>query len=126
MANLEENKAKKPVDIVSKSADDFYSIINDLVNLGNYSEKVDPRVEEFDNQIRENMDLSESSFAEYQARLERQIRGVASQENIDTLVKVKKYMYSLFDILTKDGRIMTSGMLFIIIAFGLYFIDISS
>jgi hypothetical protein len=126
MANLEENKNKKPIDIVTKSADDFYSIVNDLVNLGSYGEKIDHRVEEFDNQLKENMDLNESSFAEYQARLERQIRGVASEQNVDMLIKTKTYFYNLFDILTKDGRIMTSGMFFIIIAFGLYFIDISS
>ena len=72
------------------------------------------------------LDLNENSFLEYQARLEKQIRGIASKDNMDMLVQIKTYMYNLFDILTKDGRIMTSGMLFIIVAFGLYFIDISS
>jgi hypothetical protein len=47
-------------------------------------------------------------------------------ENLGMITKTKTYFYNLFDILTKDGRIMTSGFLFIIIAFGLYFIDISS
>ena len=125
MANLEEMENKKSVNVLSKSADDFYSIINDITNLGSYNEK-NTNVEEFDNQIKENMDLNENSFLEYQARLEKQIRGIASKDNMDMLVQIKTYMYNLFDILTKDGRIMTSGMLFIIVAFGLYFIDISS
>jgi len=125
MANLEEIQNKKPVDILSKSADDFYSIINDITNLGSYNEK-GYNVEEFDNQIKENMDLNENSYLEYQARLEKQIRGITSKQNMDMLVMIKNYMYNMFDILTKDGRIMTSGMLFIIIAFGIYFIDISS
>ncbi len=135
MANLEESKKmennkKNGVDIMSKSADDFYSIINDLTNLsaGNYSSN-QSRIEEFDNSIKENLDLSynEHSLGEYQARLEREIRGSNKPgDNQDWFHTFKDYFYQIFSILTKDGRIMTSGMLFIIVAFGLYFIDISS
>ncbi len=133
MANLEESKKiedhkKSGMDIMSKSADDFYSIINDLTNLGagNYSSN-QSRIEEFDNSIKENLDLNENSIGEYMARLEKEIRGGdKSSETKDWFNSFKDYYYQIFNILTKDGRIMTSGMLFIIVAFGLYFIDISS
>ena len=72
------------------------------------------------------MDLSEKSMGAYRDRLEKQIRGMVPDETSSMLSKTKIYFYNLFDILTKDGRIMTSGVLFLIIAFGLYFIDISS
>ena len=112
---------------MSKSADDFYSIINDLTNLGagKYSSSKN-NIEEFDNSIRENMDLSENSMGEYIARLEKQIRGSNSKEDYGMFNNFKDYFYNVFSILTKDGRIMTSGILFIIVAMGLYFIDISS
>jgi hypothetical protein len=126
LANLDEEKNKRSVDMISKSADDFYSIINDLTNLTKYGELKQDNVEEFDNQLNDNMDLSEKSIGAYRERLERQIRGIIPEKNLDMLSKIKIYFYNLFDILTKDGRIMTSGVLFIIIAFGLYFIDISS
>ena len=129
MANLEvsELMKNKKVDIMSKSADDFYSIINDLTNLGagKYSSSKN-NIEEFDNSIRENMDLSENSMGEYIARLEKQIRGSNSKEDYGMFNNFKDYFYNVFSILTKDGRIMTSGILFIIVAMGLYFIDISS
>ncbi len=126
LANMDEEKKKQNVDMLSKSADDFYSIINDLTNLTKYGELKQDQVEEFDNQLNDNMDLSEKSMGDYRARLERQIRGMVPTENLGMIYKYKIYIYNLFDILTKDGRIMTSGILFIIIAFGLYFIDISS
>jgi hypothetical protein len=126
LANLDEEKKKRSVDMFSRSADDFYSIINDLTNLTKYGELKQDQVEEFDNQLNDNMDLSEKSIGAYRDRLERQVRGMVPTSNLDMLTKTKIYFYNLFDILTKDGRIMTSGVLFIIIAFGLYFIDISS
>ncbi len=126
LANIDEQSKKKSVDMISKSADDFYSIINDLTNLTKYGELKQNQVEEFDNMLNDNMDLSEKTMGEYRARLEKQIRGIIPEQNLDMLSKTKVYMYNLYDILTKDGRIMTSGILFIIIAFGLYFIDISS
>jgi hypothetical protein len=126
LANIDEEKKKQNVDMISKSADDFYSIINDLTNLTKYGESGQYQVEEFDNQLNDNMDLSEKSMGAYRDRLEKQIRGMVPNETGSMLSNTKIYFYNLFDILTKDGRIMTSGVLFLIIAFGLYFIDISS
>ena len=126
LANIDEEKKKQNVDMISKSADDFYSIINDLTNLTKYGESGQYQVEEFDNQLNDNMDLSEKTMGAYRDRLEKQIRGMVPNETSSMLSKTKIYFYNLFDILTKDGRIMTSGVLFLIIAFGLYFIDISS
>jgi hypothetical protein len=126
LANMDKEKKKQNVDMLSKSADDFYSIINDLTNLTKYGESQQDHVEEFDNQLNDNMDLSEKTMGAYRERLERQVRGIVPNETGNMLSNTKIYFYNLFDILTKDGRIMTSGILFIIIAFGLYFIDISS
>ena len=99
MANLEvsELMKNKKVDIMSKSADDFYSIINDLTNLGagKYSSSKN-NIEEFDNSIRENMDLSENSMGEYIARLEKQIRGSNSKEDYGMFNNFKDYFYNVF------------------------------
>ena len=110
------------------------TIINDFTNIstkntygsnkGNSTE-----IEEFDNQLNNNMDLSEneSTFNNYKKRLENQIKGVYSKDiNITYFTTIKNIFYQVFDILTKDGRIMSSGIIIVIIAFSMFFIDISS
>ena len=73
------------------------------------------------------MDLNENTLSSYKKRLENQIKGVYSKDlNITYLTTIKNIFYQVFDILTKDGRIMTSGIIMVIIAFSIYFIDISS
>lgn len=129
-----ENKKKSyglnnSTDIMTKYSSDFYSIINDLTNISSktYSSNVSSEIEEFDNKINDNMDLNENTLSSYKKRLENQIKGVYSKDlNITYLTTIKNIFYQVFDILTKDGRIMTSGIIMIIIAFSMYFIDISS
>ena len=129
LSNSKETKAREQnitnFNILNKSADDFYSIINDLSNLGSMTSQ-QPGIEPFDNQLEDNMDLSENTFQKYQSRLERQIKGMANKENMNYLIQVKNMFYQIFNILTKDGRIMSSGMIIMIVALGIYFIDISS
>jgi hypothetical protein len=128
LSNLQETtnrqKTIRDFNILNKSADDFYSIINDLSTLGKQENK--SGIEPFDNQLDDNMDLSENTFQRYQARLERQIKGIASEQNINYIVQAKNIVYQIFNILTKDGRMMSSGMIILIVALGIYFIDISS
>ena len=115
--------------MLNKSADDLYSIINDLSNLGTITSQTQSKtnsVEPFDNQLEDNMDLSENTFQKYQARLERQIKGITSEKNINYLVQIKNTIYAIFNILTKDGRIMSSGMFILLVSLAIYFIDISS
>jgi len=133
LANSQEQNLRKQninnFNLLNKSADDFYSIINDLTNMGSsiYNNTDNQnQVEPFDNQLNENMDLSDSTFKQYQARLERQIKGMTGEKSINYIVQVKNMFYQLVDILTKDGRMITSGLIILIISFGLYFIDISS
>ena len=129
-----ENKKKSyglnnSTDIMTKYSSDFYSIINDLTNISSktYSSNVSSEIEEFDNKINDNMDLNENTLSSYKKRLENQIKGVYSKDlNITYLTTIKNIFYQVFDILTKDGRIMTSGIIMVIIAFSMYFIDISS
>jgi hypothetical protein len=129
LSNTKETKAREQnitnFNILNKSADDFYSIINDLSNLGTMTSQQNG-IEPFDNQLEDNMDLSENTFQKYQARLERQIKGMANKENMNYLIQVKNMFYQIFNILTKDGRIMSSGMIILIVALAIYFIDISS
>jgi hypothetical protein len=133
LANTQEEALRKQninnFNLLNKSADDFYSIINDLTNIGSsiYNNSNNKNeVEPFDNQLNDNMDLSDSTFKQYQARLERQIKGMTGEQSINYIVQVKNIFYQLVDILTKDGRMMTSGLIILIVSFGLYFIDISS
>jgi hypothetical protein len=129
LANLDQKtKNNKNINILNKSADDFYSIVNDLTNLGDrVSLKYkDNTVESFDNQLDDNMDLSENTFQKYKNRIQSQIKGLHNSTNVGYLVQVKNMFYELVDILTKDGRIMTSGMFILIISLSLYFIDITS
>ena len=72
------------------------------------------------------MDLSENAFDKYKARIKTQLKGLASEENIGYLKQAQNIFTQSVNILTKDGRIMTSGMILLIIAFCIYFIDISS
>ena len=75
------------------------------------------------------MDLSDekNTISNYKKRLENQIKGIYSKDmDMSYFTTVKNIFYQVFDILTKDGRIMTSGILMVIIAFSMYFIDISS
>ena len=128
LANLEEKTKRernKQFDILNKSADDFYSIINDFTNLG-YKTTDKSQIEAFDNQLNDNMDLSENAFDKYKARIKTQLKGLASEENIGYLKQAQNIFTQSVNILTKDGRIMTSGMILLIIAFCIYFIDISS
>jgi hypothetical protein len=128
LSNLQETtnrqKTIRDFNILNKSADDFYSIINDLSTLGKQENK--SGIEPFDNQLEDNMDLNENTFQKYQARLQRQIKGIASEENMNYITQVKNMTYQIFNILTKDGRMMSSGMFILIVALGIYFIDISS
>jgi hypothetical protein len=129
LANLDQkNKNKNNVDIFNKSADDFYSIFNDLTNLGDRTalKYKDTTVESFDNQLNDNMDLTENTFQKYKNRIQSHIKGINNPTNVGYLIQVKNMFYELVDILTKDGRIMTSGMFILIISLSLYFIDISS
>jgi hypothetical protein len=133
LANIKEKtnrEQNKRIDIFNKSADDFYSIVNDLTNIGSRASlknnKSGDTVESFDNQLDDNMDLSENTFQKYQARIQSQLKGITNDKNIGYLIQFKNIFYELIDILTKDGRIMTSGMIILVVAFGLYFIDISS
>jgi hypothetical protein len=128
LANLEEKTKRernRQFNMFNKSADDFYSIVNDFTNLG-YKTMDKNQIEPFDNQLDDNMDLSENTFDKYKARIKRQLKGLASEENIGYVKQVQNIFTQSVNILTKDGRIMTSGMMLLIIAFCIYFIDISS
>ena len=135
--DLENKKSyglNNSTDIMTKYSSDLYSIINDLTNISSktYNSNLSSEIEEFDNKINDNMDLNENTLSSYKKRLENQIKGVYSKDininniNMTYLTTIKNIFYQLFDILTKDGRIMTSGIIMIIIAFSMYFIDISS
>jgi hypothetical protein len=132
MANLDlqaSTKRKRNINITQQTADDFVGIINDLtnINLSNPNlEGTGVGVEDFDNQIKENLDLSEGTFRQYQERIQRQLRGLTSQKNLNMLDNARNTIIQIFNIMTKDGRIMSSGMILIVIALALYFIDITS
>uniref|UniRef100_A0A6C0E5S0 Uncharacterized protein n=1 Tax=viral metagenome TaxID=1070528 RepID=A0A6C0E5S0_9ZZZZ len=103
--------------ILRNAADDFYSIISDLTNLSIYS--TEKNNEDFNNLLEDNQDLLEStSTSEYDADYTSKIK--------NGLPNVQKIMFDIWHILTKDGRMMTSGFIIIIISFALYFIDITS
>jgi len=142
--DLNENKKKydlsNPTNIMKKYSSDLYSIINDFSNISTKStygsNSSSNQIEEFDNQLNDNMDLSENSNSinNYKKRLENQIKGIYSKNDGNSNIGLgmsyfttfKNVFYQVFDILTKDGRIMSSGILLVIIAFAMYFIDISS
>ena len=141
--DLNENKKKydlsNPTNIMKKYSSDLYSIINDFSNIStkstNGSNSSSNQIEEFDNQLNNNMDLTDdkNTISNYKKRLENQIKGIYSKDNNSNIgmgmsyfTSVKNIFYQVFDILTKDGRIMSSGILMLIIAFSMYFIDISS
>jgi hypothetical protein len=129
LANLDQQtKKNRNINLFNKSADDFYSIVNDLTNLGDRTalKYKDTTVESFDNQLNDNMDLTENTFQKYKNRIQSHIKGINNPTNVGYLIQVKNMFYELVDILTKDGRIMTSGMFILIISLSLYFIDISS
>ncbi len=131
LANLDQktkNGNNRNINLFNKSADDFYSIINDLTNIGDRAslKNKDNTVESFDNQLDDNMDLNENTFQKYKNRIQSQIKGLNNPTNVGYLIQAKNIYYELVDILTKDGRIMTSGMFILIISLSLYFIDISS
>ena len=124
---------------MKKYSSDLYSIINDFSNIStkstNGSNSSSNQIEEFDNQLNNNMDLTDdkNTISNYKKRLENQIKGIYSKDNNSNIgmgmsyfTSVKNIFYQVFDILTKDGRIMSSGILMLIIAFSMYFIDISS
>ena len=124
---------------MKKYSSDLYSIINDFSNIStkstNGSNSSSNQIEEFDNQLNDNMDLTDdkNTISNYKKRLENQIKGIYSKDNNSNIgmgmsyfTSVKNIFYQVFDILTKDGRIMSSGILMLIIAFSMYFIDISS
>lgn len=131
LANLDQktkHNTNKNINLLNKSSDDFYSIVNDLTNLGDRAslKNKDSTIESFDNQLDDNMDLSENAFQKYKNRIQTQIKGLNNPTNVGYLIQVKNIFYELVDILTKDGRIMTSGMFILIVSLSLYFIDISS
>ncbi len=132
LSNLKEKEDKKKdiknFSILNKVSDDFYNIINDLTNInvdGNSSNNK-TQVEPFDNQIIENLDLSEGTIKDYKDRLQRQIQGISSENTIGFFNKIINIFYQIVDILTKEARIATSGMILVIISLAFYFIDITS
>jgi len=124
LANLNEREQRPKVNLLQNTADDFHSIVNDLTKLP--SQVLGSNLEDFDNQLENNLDLSESSFQDYQSRLERQLKGIGIEKDSGILEKGKKTGYQIFKILTKDGRMMTSGFFILVISLALYFIDISA
>lgn len=132
LSNLKEKADKKGeinnFNILNKSANDFYNIINDLTNIDSNSYGTDntSKIEAFDNSLRENLDLSDITFKDYKNRLEKELRGITGDKTIDYITKLKNIFYQIVDILTKDGRIMTSGLIIVVISLSLYFIDITS
>ena len=132
LSNLEEKESKKRdvtnFSIFNKVSDDFYNIINDLTNIkldGNYSNSK-TQIEPFDNQIIENLDLNEATIKDYKDRLQRQIQGISSENTIGYFNKIINLFYQIVDILTKESRIATSGMVLVLISLAFYFIDITS
>ena len=132
LSNLKEKSDKeheiKNFNMFNKSANDFYNIINDLTNIDTNGSDYDKtsKIEAFDNTIQENLDLSDITFKDYKNRLEKELRGITGDKTIDYITKFKNIFYQIYDILTKDGRIMTSGVIIVVISLSLYFIDISS
>ena len=130
LSNLKEKENKltniRDFNVFNKSANDFYDIINDLTNINQYNSDNDSKIEEFDNSLRENLDLSDINFKDYKNRLEKEIRGFTGDKAVDYITKFKNIFFQIVNILTKDGRIMTSGFIIIVISLSLYFIDITS
>jgi hypothetical protein len=130
LSNLKEKENKQEnirnFNIFNKSATDFYDIINDLTNIKQYTSDNESKIEAFDNTLRENLDLSDINFQDYKNRLEKEIRGFTGEKAVDYITKFKNIFYQIVDILTKNGRIMTSGFIIIVVSLSLYFIDITS
>ena len=124
LANQNHKDEQKKVNLLRDAADDFHGIFNDLTQLP--SQIAEDDLEDFDNQLEDNLDLSPSSFDKYKTRLERQMKGYHQKEISGVLEKTKKIGFQVWDIMTKDGRTMTSGFVLLVLAFALYFIDISS
>jgi hypothetical protein len=132
LSNLKETEDKKQevknFSIFNKASDDFYNIINDLTKIkfsGDYKNSTE-EVEPFDNQLIENLDLSESTIKDYKDRLQRQIQGITGENTVNYFTKIINMFYQIIHILTKDSRIATSGMVLVVISMAFYFIDITS
>ncbi len=132
LSNLKEKEDKKRAvnnfSIFNKASDDFYNIINDLTNIkldGNSSYSK-TQVEPFDNQLIENLDLNEATIKDYKDRLQRQIQGISGENTMGFFNKIINVFYQIIEILTKESRIATSGMVLVIISMTFYFIDITS
>lgn len=122
LANMEQKKSN----YLSTTSDDFVGIVDDLVNLFHSKSTSPDDIEEFNNQIKDNLDL-ESDFNQYQEKIKQQLRGFEPNKDSDSYItKVKGIAYQLLHILTKEGRLMTSGMIIMIISMSFYFIDITS
>lgn len=128
LANLNEKEKQNnlKVNLLQNTADDFHSIINDFTKLPSQIFDSNNNSEDFDNNLEENLDLSESSFQDYQNRLERQLKGIDIKNASGMIDQTKKITQQIFNILTKDGRLMTSGFIILLISLALYFIDITS
>jgi len=118
LANKDLKEKQKQTSITNNllrtTADDFYSIISDLTNL--------PK-ENFNNFSEDDTD---ASFEDYTKKIEKQLQGYDMTNAYGFIDYAKNISVNLWDILTKDGRMMTSGFIIMILALSLYFIDITS
>jgi hypothetical protein len=124
LANKDHKEKAIKVNLLRDTANDFHSIITDLTNLPSQITK--NNTEDFNNLLEDNQDLNESSFDDYKNKLEKQLNEYNLNNFGNIFSNTKKISFTIWNILTKDGRMMTSGFIIMIIALAFYFIDISS
>jgi hypothetical protein len=113
-----------------RNASKVYDMIMDFQKVIRESNSDNKNPEKFENLLLENLDLNDLTKDNYLEKIQeikdQYISSASKVQEGRGIESTKKTLKNIFEILTKDGRMMTTGGIIVFLALCLYFIDITS